>query len=172
MEGGGPVKLTHLGLLLPMSVHGCWLSFVGDHLCSQAVIFVCGYLFSLTGVHLHGQLPAFVSSQICLWVVVSLMQCGDEPLVVGPCSHLCHCVVGMPCCHYACVMAPASGVRWAWLEDSCTYLNSLDSDDRMYRHHLDNMAHLPHHLHHPLRDVAMPCCCCSQHVCCGGCDSC
>ena len=52
--------------------------------------------------------------------------------VVGmPCCHVtvlsCHCVVMSLCCHHACVVAPASGVRWAWLKDSCTYLNSLDS---------------------------------------------
>ena len=103
------------------------------------------------------------------------MWCGGEPLVVGGggslwpfaslcCWHAvlsCHCVVVSPCCHHACVVAPASGVRQARLKDSCTYLNSLDSDNGMHCHCLDNVAHLPCHLHHPPCDVALPHCCCS-----------
>ena len=71
MEGGGPVKLTHLGSSSPVSVHGCWLSFVGDRLCSRAFVFVRGRSFSLARVCLRGR------------AVVSLMRCGGEPLVVG-----------------------------------------------------------------------------------------
>ena len=33
MEGGW-MDLTHLGSLSPVSIHGCWLSFVGGHLHS------------------------------------------------------------------------------------------------------------------------------------------
>ena len=36
------MDLTHLGSLLPVYVHGCWLLFVGSHLCLQAVVFVHG----------------------------------------------------------------------------------------------------------------------------------
>ena len=56
-------------------------------------------------------------------------------------------------------MAPASGVRQAWQKDSCTYLNSLDSDNGMCHHCLDDVAHLPCCLHHPSGDVAL------QHWC-------
>ena len=37
-----------------------------------------------------------------------------------------------------------------------TYLNNLDSDNGMHRHHVDDMTHLPHCLHHPSGDVALP----------------
>ena len=70
-------------------------------------------------------------------------------------------VVVSPCCRRACVVTPASGVRRAWLKGGHTYLDSLDSDDGMRRHRLDDVAHLPRRLHHPSRDVALPRCCCS-----------
>ena len=40
-----------------------------------------------------------------------------------------------------------------------TYLNNLDSDNGMHHHHLDDVAHLPHCLHHPSGDMALPRCC-------------
>ena len=49
MEGGGPVKLTHLGSSSPVSVHGCWPSFVGDRLCSRAFVFVSACSSSWAG---------------------------------------------------------------------------------------------------------------------------
>ena len=40
-----------------------------------------------------------------------------------------------------------------------TCINNLASDDGMRHHCPDDLAHLLHCLHHPLGDVALPCCC-------------
>ena len=45
---GGWMDLTHLGSLSPMSVHECWLLFMGSHLCSWVGVMswslvICGW---------------------------------------------------------------------------------------------------------------------------------
>ena len=62
MEGGGAVELTHLGLLLPVSVHWCWCLFM-SHDSSFGwwwFVLVCVPSFSSMSSYLHWWAVVFI----------------------------------------------------------------------------------------------------------------
>ena len=151
-------------------------SFVDSCFHSRAVVFIHGCLFLLAGVHLCAQLPAFMAVAFvhgwwwrwcgvvlgCWWLVV-----------VGPCGCLHSCVVDMWCCCVVMLLSCLCCGPCMWCEEGMTkgglylqYLENLDSDNGMRRHHLDDMAHLPHCLHHPSGATLLLVSC----VCHGGCE--
>ena len=115
-KGGGPVKLTHLGLLSPVSVHGCWPSVMGACLHSWAFVFIRGHssLWVLACIHewSHSFMGGGVIGVVWWWAIGGwwwwvLMAIYIAVLLA------CHVVV-LLCCRRACFVAPASGVRQAW----------------------------------------------------------
>ena len=134
-DGGRGTSDTHSPGLIITPVCPCvlaiicgWLSsFMGSCLCLQAVVFVCGHLFLLAGIRLRERLPAFVAVA-CSWRWSLCVGSGGVGVVwcwavggwwwwvlVAICIAMllvCHVVVS-PCCHCACVVAPACGVRRA-----------------------------------------------------------
>ena len=96
----GKQALTHLSLSLPVSIHGCWLSFMGVHLRSQVVILWVSFL--LVGVCFHwgavisvcGHASPFVGGWLHSWVFFSEWGCAIAGLV-DACGHSwCSGVVG------------------------------------------------------------------------------
>ena len=166
MEGGGPMKLTHLGSSSPLSVHVCCC-----HL--WAIIFVHGQLSSFVGGCPHSWAFVFVGSGLCSWQwplfvgsggIGVVWCCHWWLVVVGPHGCLHSRVVGAPCCRVAMLSLCLCHGPCMWCEVGMTkgwvtYLNNLDSDNSMHRHHLNDVAHLPRCFHNPLGDVALPRCC-------------
>ena len=111
-DEGGPMELIHLGSLLPVSIHGCWLLFMGRCLCLQAVLFVHRHLSSFVLISRHSCL--FLGGCVCLkavvfigghlhsWLVVPSVWCGGGSL--WPFALLCYCLTIHPVtwhCHVA-----------------------------------------------------------------------
>ena len=128
-----------------------------------AFVFVGGHSFSVAGVRLCWWAVMFAQGRAFSWAIM---------FIRGP-SYICGGGSWWPfastCCWRAVllylhvVIVPVSWRCEMGMEKGHV-LTSLNSDNGMHCHCLDDMAHLPHRLHYPSDDVTVPRCCCIVRV--------